>query len=255
MPHSRSLSLIALVASLAACDGSDPIPMAPGPNTANAGSGDVPVTAIVADADAAIAPSLQIRSDGLGPYTNSNSLTSVLQPIGAWVLDSYNPRRATRRLYLDFGQPIAGSGPSGGAPIAVPSALYKLRAISKCHLLGTSFQTLAPGASMPCPLHIAFDYSGSSYAVQMNPGPSSGDPEGNAPETNYAAITCVAPSSGAGPCTGWTVTPSGSYVDTEGTTRSGNVAKLLKYVTSKGKTVATNQGDFYFSFQIGVGNP
>ena len=151
MPRSHSLTLIALLAGLAACDGKDSLPTAPALPAANAVSGDTPVTAIVADAAAAIAPSLQIQSDRLGAYTNSNTLTSVIQGIGAWVLDSKNPRNGTRKLYLDFGQPIAGSGPNGGAPIAVPSAQYKFRAISKCNLLGTSFLTLAPSSRSPVP--------------------------------------------------------------------------------------------------------
>ena len=79
---------------------------------------------------------------------------------GAWVLDSQNPRNATRTLFLDFGQPVAGSGPNGGDPIAVPSALYKVHAISKCNLYDNSMWTLAPGATMACPLHIAFSYGG-----------------------------------------------------------------------------------------------
>ena len=77
----------------------------------------------------------------------------------------------------------------------------------------------------------------------MNPGASAGDPDGAAPETNYATITCVTPSSGTGPCTGWTITPSGTLPGGG----SGNVVKLFKYVTSKGKTVPANQGDFHFS--------
>ena len=209
--------------------------------------GDVAVTTTIADNDVTIAPTLQIRSDALGAYTNSSALTSVIQSIGAWLLDSYNPRSATRRAYLAFSQPIAGSGPGGGAPVAVPSGLYKVRAISKYNLLGTSMLTMAAGSSMPCPLHIKFDYAGGSYAVQMNPGASAGDPDGNAPETNYATITCTTPSSGSGACTAWTITPSAAG--------GQNVAKLLKYVTSKGTTTAVNQGDFIFAFRIGVTRP
>lgn len=243
----RQISLVLATLLVAACSEQ---PQGPGDTasitssvTAQAG-GDVPVTATIADSDTAIAPALQIRSDNLGAYLNASTLTSVIQGIGAWVLDSYNPRNSTRRAFLEFSQPIAGSGPNGGNPVAVPSATYKVRMISKCNLLGTSFLTLAPGASMPCPLHVKFDYNGSSYAVQMNPG---ANPDGNAPETQYATITCVVPSSGAGPCTQWTITPSGAG--------NRNVAKLFKYVTSKGTTTAVNQGNFHFSFRIGVTRP
>jgi hypothetical protein len=249
MTRSVRCGMILLVGALGACAEDPASPTSPALLTARAAatSGDMPVTAIVADNDATIAPALQIRSDGLGPYRNGSTLTSVIQGIGAWVLDSYNPRNATRRVYLEFSQPVAGSGPNGGSPVAVPSAAYLVRAISKCNLLGTAFQALAPGASMLCPLHVRFDYAGSSYAVQMNPGASAGDPDGNAPESNYATVTCVYPASGTGPCTQWTITPSGMG--------NRNVAKLLKYVTSKGSTTAVNQGDFYFAFSIRSTNP
>lgn len=247
MPRSTRLAVILMIGAVTACAEDAAAPTAPAgtPSFAAQAGGDTPVTTTVADADLTIAPELQIRSDGLGAYVNSSKLSSVIQGSGAWVLDSYYPHNATRKIFLEFSLPIAGSGPGGGAPVAVPSGLYKVRAISRCNLLGTSFLTLAPGASMPCPLHVAFDYNGVSYAVQMNPGPSGVDP---APETNYATITCVTPSSGSGPCTAWTITPSGAG--------GQNVARLIKYVVvSKNTTRPVNQGDFYFSFRIGVTNP
>jgi len=239
-------AFILLAGALGACAENSPVATSPG-DVAFAASAnkDVAATTTIADNDLAVAPALQIRSDALGSYTNSNNLSSVIQPIGAWVLDSYNPPHGTRRVYLEFSQPIAGSGPGGGAPVAVPSGLYLARLIARCNIIGTSFLTMAPGSSMPCPLHVAFDYSGSSYAVQMNPGPAGNDPS---PETNYATITCTVPSSGSAPCTGWTITPSGAG--------GQNVARLIKYVaTGRNSTTPVNQGDFYFSFSIGVTAP
>jgi hypothetical protein len=217
------------------------------------GGGDTPVTTYVSDADATVAPSLQIQSDGLGTYANSKSVGSVIQSVGAWVLDARTLKTATRRVVLDFTQPVAGSGPGGGSPIAVPSGLYKVRAISKCNVYGTSMWTLAPGATMTCPLHIAFDVGGVDYALQMNPN-AAGDPDG-APETQPANITCVTPTSGSGPCTGWQITPSGTYTAPDGSTAYRNVTRLIKYVTSGRTTTRVNQGDFYFSFSIRVTNP
>jgi hypothetical protein len=112
---------------------------------------------------------------------------------------------------------------------------------------------VAPGATISCPLHIAFDYGGSGYAVQMNPYPA-GDPEG-APETQPVNITCVVPSSGAGPCTQWKITPSGTSVAADGSVAYRNVARLIKYVSVKNSTTNVNQGDFYLSFSIRVTNP
>ncbi len=217
-------------------------------------SSDAAVTSVINDADTSIAAALQFRSDGLGPYKNSKSLTSVNQSIGAWLLDMLNPPGATRQVYLDFSQPIAGSGPNGGNPVAVPSGLYRVRMIAKCNLYGVTMQGLAPGASMACPLHTGFNYGGSSYAVQMNPlVNAAGDT--SAPETNTVTVTCTVPASGAGPCTHWRITPSGTFVDGGGVTRYQNVGKLFKYVTIKGTNTPVNQGDFDFSFSIDVNNP
>ena len=246
MIRSARRALILVLATLAACAVDDPASSTPDLIPANAkpggGGGDIPVTATVADANLAMAPTLQIRSDGAGTYSNSSALSSIIQAIGAWVLDSKNPGNATRQFYLDFSE---HSSP-------VPSGLYRARMISKCNLRGTSMQALAPGATMSCPLHVAFAYNGGEYAVQMNPIPG-GASEGY-PETNDASVTCVVPASGSGPCTTWTLTPSASYL-VGGTLLQANVAKLLKYVTSKGKTTAMDQGDFYFSFQITVTSP
>jgi len=154
---------------------------------------------------------------------------------------------------LDFGQPVAGSGPNGGSPIAVPSALYKVHAISKCNLYGNNMWTLAPGAAMTCPLHIGFSYGGSTYAVQMNPFPA-GDADG-ASETHWATVTCLTLPDGAGPCTQWRFTPSNTDTAPDGSVKYRNVARLIKYVTTKNTTTNVNQGDFYFSFDIRVTNP
>lgn len=218
------------------------------------GNTDTPVSTFVADADVDVATALQIRSDGLGAYRSSNTLTSVIQPIGAWVLDLQNARNATRTLYLDFGQPIAGSGPGGGDPIAVPSGRYKTYVILTCNAYGNSLWTLPAGATMACPLHIAFSGGGDSYAVQMNPSPTGADPNG-APETQWATVTCLTPTSGSAACTEWKLTPSGTYTAPDGSLAYRNVARLIKYVTTRNGTTNVNQGDFYFSFAIRLTNP
>jgi len=245
----RVASAVIAVVLLAACTPDRTVTPVSDVTLAAASSSNTSVTSNVADADSTIAPALQIRSDGLGAYRNSNTLTSLIQSIGAWVLDSYTPRNSTRGVYLDFSQPIAGSGPNGGDPVAIPSGVYKVHMISKCNLYGNNMLTLAPGATMSCPLHVGDVYVGSvKYAVQMNPFNSAADTA--YAETNYATVTCVVPSSGSGPCTQWRITPSGTVAG-----GSGNVGKLLKFVTSHGSTTAVNQGDFTFSFAITVTNP
>lgn len=251
----RCATLTSFAAALAGCREDSPSVLQPRFVTVSAARGpvDTPVTTTVLDADTSIAPTLQVRSDGLGIYLNSNTLVSIIQgAAGAWVLDSQNPHNATRTLFLDFGQPVAGSGPGGGDPIAVPSGLYKVHAISKCNLYNNSMWTLAPGASMACPLHIAFTAGAFKYAVQMNPFPA-GDPEG-APETQWATVTCLTPP-GASTCATWRLTPSATYTAPDGSLKYRNVARLIKYVTTKNTTTNVNQGDFYFSFDILVTNP
>lgn len=221
---------------------------------AAAGGGtNTAVTATIADADPAVAPTLQLKSDGGGAYKNSTSLISVIQGngFGDWELDSFNPKNSTRTVDLEFSRPIAGSGPNGGDPIAIPSGKYKVHMISKCHLYGNSFFTIAPGQTVACPLHIGGVYVGTQeYSVQMNPSLSSADTAWT--ETNYANVSCT---STAGSCSSWTLTPSGT--DPDGS--RANVAALLAYqrTTVRGKTTTTivKQGDFWMSFRIGVTAP
>jgi hypothetical protein len=215
-----------------------------------AGPGDVPVATIVSDYDSGIAPALQIQSDQLGAYQNSKTLTSIIQSVGAWVLDT-TVRNATRTVYLRFSDPIAGSGPGGGAPVAVPSGPYKARIITECNRYNDSMWTLAPGATMPCPMNVVFDYGGSTYHIHMNPFLQAAP----AAETNNVNITCVYPSSGAGPCSQWTIAPSATYVAADGSTKYRNVGILQKEVTAKGQMTLVKQGDFYFSFMILVTQP
>lgn len=254
--HGRTrAAVLTMVVAVVACDSDKSFVMEPPGSASFAGQAnvDTPVTSTLADADASVASSLQIRSDGLGAYTNSRTLSSVIQgAAGAWVLDS-RVRNATRRVFLDFGQPVAGSGPNGGDPVSVPSAAYFVRIISKCNQYNTSMWAVAPGATITCPLHFAFDYAGASYGLQMNPT-APNNPDG-APETQPVNITCVTPASGSGPCTGWRILPSGTVTAPDGSLQYRNVARLVKVVTSKGQTENVNQGDFSFSFSILVTNP
>jgi hypothetical protein len=201
------------------------------------------VTTTVADD-----PGFQVRSDGLGAYKNSASLSSVIQSGGDWAIDLTGSSRA---IYLDFSRGIAGSGPNGGAPVPIPSANYHVFAIARCHLYNNDFHTIAPGQTVTCPLHFAQFFVGTQeYFVQMNP--FMGTDGSIQPETNYVNVTC---NSTAAPCSNWTITPSGTTPDGS----SANVAALIAITTTtvRGKTTTTQvkQGDFYMSFSIGVTNP
>jgi hypothetical protein len=207
------------------------------------------VTSVISD-DAGF----QIRSDGLGPYKNSNTLISEIQSgtTGDWELDSSTPSGGTRKVYLDFSRPVAGSGPNGGAAVAIPSGLYRFHMISKCHLDGYSYLTIALGQTVQCPLLVSQLTVGTHvYRLLMNPGATStGD---SWPETNYTNVTCN--STAAGACASWTLTPSGTAPDGS----VANVAVLFEVVTStvKGKTTTTyaKLGNFYISYRIDITNP
>ena len=210
---------------------------------------DLAVTSLVADYAADIAPALQIQSDQRGTYTNSSTISSVIQPGGNWVLDT---RASTRTAYLGFTQPVAGTGPTGSP--SFPSGFYAVRILTECQSSISRFNllTLPGGASTECPLHIGFVSEGASYAIEMNPIDAINGPF---PQTNLATVTCIAPTAGLVPCTQWKVTPSQAVTQTNGSVVYQNEGALLSYSTVKGKTVATYLGDFLFSFEFVVTNP
>src|SRR5688572_33435414 len=76
----------------------------------------VPVTSIVLDYAADVAPALHVRSDSQGSYFNAKTLVSQIQGLGDWELDAINPRGATRKIAVDFSHPVPASGPGGTAP-------------------------------------------------------------------------------------------------------------------------------------------
>ncbi len=210
-------------------------------------AGDTPVTTIVSDYDSGIAPALEIQSDQLGAYNNSTTLTSIINNTnGVWYLDSLNPRNATRKVTLRFTNPVPGSGPNGGNPVAPASGNYLVFAYSSCNHPNylSSYLTLPAGQTMPCPLTVQFDAGGRGYFLHMN------DRAIDYPQTNHVNVTCIFPTSGTNPCSQWIIRPSGSGMLPDGSTVIRNVANLSYSTTSKGQTVWVNQGDFYMSFSI-----
>lgn len=209
------------------------------------------VTTIVSDYDSGIAPALQIQSDQLGAYTESSTLQSHIAQNGVWYLDSLNPKNATRKVTLQFTQPIPGSGPNGGDPVHPGSGQYRVFAYTSCNHANyqTSLLTLPAGQTMPCPLTMQFDANGRRYFLHMN------DRNVSFPQTDHVDITCIFPTSGTSPCSQWTIRPSGTAIAPDGSTIYRNVASLAYSVTAKGQTVWVKQGDFYMSFLIVATNP
>jgi hypothetical protein len=219
----------------------------------------VSVTSLVQDLATGVAPRLQIQSDQLGAYKNGTGLISIISTgagqgvdingAGDWQLDSWIAK-GTRTFYLDFGQPIAGSGPTGGDPIAVPSGRYIANLLANCDLAGSNLLTQPAGSVANCPLTVEFEYSGSQYRLHMNPGITTNGTI-RWPETDYMKVTCIFPSTGAKPCAQWTLEPSGTYIAPDMTVKERNVTNLSKVVSG----VEMSQGDFYFSFQFVIMNP
>jgi hypothetical protein len=181
--------------------------------------------------------SYQIGSDGLGPYKNGSSVRSLILANGDYQLGGFYVSGATRTVYLSFDNPIAGTGPGGGAPVAPPAGLYNVNIASDCALIGLSYLKIAPGATIECGLNVHFVYGGQTYDLHQATL--------DFPETNRVNITCT--SAAGAPCSAWTVQPSAA---------SGyDVANLSIEKTAKGKLTYVKQGDFQVSFLIYVTNP
>ena len=213
---------------------------------------DTPVTSTIADSVNGYA--MQIQSDGAGPYVNTRYVESIVQSCcGDWELDTNYSKSSTRNVFLDFSKPIAGTGPNGGNPVApFTSGLAKVRFISKCHLYNVNMFTLPVGVTANCPLTTGFSYGGATYRLQMNPL-TGVDVD---PETDYVNITCNAANANS-QCINWKIEPNGSKggCATADCSVIQNVARLSKMVSSKGKTISVNQGDFHVAFSITLTNP
>src|SRR6478609_5697418 len=88
---------------------------------------DVAATSTIADVDSVTGTVYRIGSDNLGSYNNGvNSVSSIVQAVGDWVLDT--KPYSLRKVRIDLGDPVPGSGP---AP-PFQSAVVPVRFISKC---------------------------------------------------------------------------------------------------------------------------
>ena len=205
---------------------------------------DTAVTSTIDGVGVDTLPTLRIQSDQAGAYTNSNALQSQIQGIGDWELDMLNFNSSPqRKVLIDLRDPVPGSGPGGGAPVA-PFAyqLVRARFIAKCAEYGGDMRTIPGGATIYCPLAIAFDdASGVRYRLNMNPNNFIG--------TNPVQITCVATDANS-KCNQWKIEPSATQLNGE----RKNVATLLK-VATKPRQTDQDMGDFYMSFAIHVTNP
>jgi hypothetical protein len=243
-----------------------------GLSVAVAQSGDVRVTSTISDYVDWTDPDsgttqriqMQVQSDGAGVYTtipgtkrNTFSVRSIIDGFGDGVIDTgLDVTSPTRKVYLDFSHPIAGSGPGGGAP-APPftTALVRPKLTTACSLYGISMLTIGGGETVSCPMRIGFFYpigSSDQYRIHMTPQ----SPIFPYPDTDNADVTCTGVNANS-QCNQWQIEPNGLKGGclTEDCSVKQNVVKLVKVVTVKGKITEVNLGDFYMTFSIGVTNP
>src|SRR5687768_5021687 len=96
---------------------------------------DAPATTTIGDIDPVNSIPYRLGSDSLGQYKNGlNSVSSIVQGIGNWVLDTKNSQ--LRKVRVDFGDPVIGSG----ANPPFQADVVPVRFISKCT---TNITTLA----------------------------------------------------------------------------------------------------------------
>ena len=192
---------------------------------------DAPATSTIANNDPVSNALLRIGPDIYGPYYNGvDSVSSIVQGIGNWVLDT--KPSPLRKIRVDLGDPV----PNSGANAPFQSAFVPVRFISKCT---TNITTMVLNQTIECPLAVSIVYNGVTYALRTN--------------ANYAGTEpvhwkCLARPSTK--CTSWEMTPSAIQADGQ----RKNVMQLLKPATSNKQTDQL-LGLFYISFNINVTTP
>lgn len=208
----------------------------------------VPVTTSIEGGGAFPDPTIfnyRIQSDLLGPYRDGvDSVVSQLQTGGDWQLNTL--ASPTRSVLLDFRDPVPNSNPS--PPFLVAQAPAKVE--TKSYLVygnGKVSGMKGLNSTLLTPLLLRFDLNGNTYRIWMN--------SMNYPETNYALVTCTGVVDPNNPdtsqCNQWKIEPSVTQPDGQ----RKNIAKLVRFYTSKGKTIEEDHGDFYLAFSIGITNP
>lgn len=194
---------------------------------------DSPATTDVADADAQSGAPFRIGSDGLGVYSNRvNSVSSIVQGIGDWVLDT--KPSTLRKVRIDLGDPAAAGGTAPFQAAVVP-----VRFISKCGSWGFFMPGMSVGQKVNCPLAVSIVYNGTTYALRSNE---------NYGGTESVQWTCLARNSAK--CVSWEMIPS--VVQADGQLKV--VMQLLKPAT-KPHDAEQLLGQYYMSFDIRVTTP
>jgi hypothetical protein len=195
---------------------------------------DANATSTIQDTDTTSGLPFRIGSDGLGVYKQGvNSVASVIQGIGDWELDTKTS--SLRRVRIDFGDPVIGSG----ANPPFQSAMVPTRFISKCASWNIFMPGMLVGQQADCPLALSITYDGTTYAVRTNE---------NYAGTEPARWTCLARNSTK--CVSWQMVPS--VVQGDGQQK---IRMQLIRIPARTRDPEVLLGQFYMSFKIDVTTP
>ena len=200
------------------------------------GNGAIPDPTIV---------SYRLQSDLLGPYRHGvDAVVSELQTGGDWQLQTLES--PIRGVVMDFSDPVPNSNPS--PPFVVAKLPAKVE--TKSYMMygnGKVSGMTGLNSTLFTPLLVRFDTNGNTYRIWMS--------SQTYPETNNAVVTCTGVVDPTRPstsqCNQWKIEPAVTQPDGQ----KKNIAKLVRFYTSKGKTIEEDHGDFYISFSISVSNP
>lgn len=193
---------------------------------------DTIVASTIKDIDPASGSQYSIQSDFQGNYLNgNNSVVSIIQGIGDWELDML--ASPSRRVSVNFGDPVPGTNPNGLLPPANGSR--PVRFLAQCSARGlklTSLVQTSPAAY--CPLIVAVDVNGERYSLRFN--------KQNFTGTHDVPWSCTSMSSGK--CSAWRM---------QSRDPNGNgkvIAQLVKVTWVGNKSTTVDYGKYYFSFDI-----
>jgi hypothetical protein len=182
-----------------------------------------------------------IRSDQtgiFGAYPNSGTVRSVVAE--DWILDT-QPFKATptRSVWIDFTDPISGTGPNGIPQPPFAMDLVHARFIAKCHERGFHMLDMLRNEKRNCPLAVGLH---NGYLIVMN--------HVNYPlDTDDVWVTCTRLDLN-NKCNQWTIKPYS--LDISPTSRG----KLIGPPTgTKPNDPGQDMGNFRFSFDIEISIP
>ena len=222
----------------------------------NNGQADIPVTSFLADFDSTGAGYF-IQSDGMGAYSDTNNVTSILAANGYnhitwgdWQLDMSLQTARTLRVTFSQANAVQPGDPGYTAPANPPywgTNFAAVRMINECSLDNHDMLTMKPGDKFTCGMILRFPSQTTTFfRLEMSPTHT------NETETQQVQVSCNAGDPGG--CNDWFIDPI-PVVNPDGTTSPGRTRARLDLVDTHGRGSLTNEGDFYMMFHFHVTRP